>query len=442
MTIHPPMLRSVTVRAPGRVNLIGEHIDYCGFGVLPCAISRSVQVSVSVPYSVPDDYPKLSVSHSEDTVKYSCRSLRSNFKRDESPHWSDYVLAAYMGICEYVVGGLESVGKSSVLESSSLCPIEVLVGGDIPPAAGLSSSSAVVVGVVSGLVRLFALPLSAQEIAALAADCERHAGVAGGGMDQSAILLSCAGFATHVEFFPSLSASKVKVPGRFVAAHCGVVSAKAVDATWKFNRRVLEVRLAAGLLSGGLKSLDKLPTFREVKGSLSFPECLQSVEDVLPQFINADDLIGSEHLFDDRMMNVLKHLKGDMLIIKRRAKHVFTEAQRVHSFIEAAGRDDFHEMGRLMNESDASCHDDYDCGCLELRELTDLMRSSGALGARLTGAGWGGFAIALVQGGDDDVHKFMNGLKEKFYEPRNLYDTADMMFEFTPSEGARIIHEE
>jgi N-acetylgalactosamine kinase len=86
-----------------------------------------------------------------------------------------------------------------------------------------------------------------------------------------------------------------------------------------------------------------------------------------------------------------------------RAYHVLTEAQRVHEFKRVCDQEDLNEdskiqqLGKLMNESQHSCNLYYDCSSIELNELTQLARDSGALGSRLTGAGWGGCSVSLVK---------------------------------------------
>jgi N-acetylgalactosamine kinase len=117
----------------------------------------------------------------------------------------------------------------------------------------------------------------------------------------------------------------------------------------------------------------------------------------------------------------------------------FSEAKRVEDFILAAKCGDLARMGELMNASHQSCSQLYECSCPELDELTALMRENGALGARLTGAGWGGFAIALVPAGC--AEKLISALAEEFYSPRGILGLKNYVFEFEPSEGAKIISE-
>lgn len=86
--------------------------------------------------------------------------------------------------------------------------------------------------------------------------------------------------------------------------------------------------------------------------------------------------------------------------MRSRARHVFSEALRVEQFEAACEQNDIREMGRLMNDSHRSCALDYECSCQELDDICQLYLEHGALGARLTGAGWGGCAVVLFAASD------------------------------------------
>uniref|UniRef100_A0A803QZC1 GHMP kinase C-terminal domain-containing protein n=1 Tax=Cannabis sativa TaxID=3483 RepID=A0A803QZC1_CANSA len=130
-----------------------------------------------------------------------------------------------------------------------------------------------------------------------------------------------------------------------------------------------------------------------------------------------------------------------------RASHVYTEAKRVHAFKDTvysnlSEEDILKELGDLMNESHHSCSVQYECSCPELEELVGICRKYGALGARLTGAGWGGCAVALVK--ENIVPQFILNLKEHFYQSRiekgviNNNDLGLYVFASKPSSGAAI----
>ncbi|KAF3676173.1 Galactokinase [Capsicum annuum] len=133
--------------------------------------------------------------------------------------------------------------------------------------------------------------------------------------------------------------------------------------------------------------------------------------------------------------------------LHQRAAHVFSEAKRVHAFKDTVSSDLSDEdmlkkLGDLMNESHHSCSVLYECSCLELEELVKICRDNGALGARLTGAGWGGCAVALVK--ESLVPQFILNLKEQFYQSRidkgtiSKNDLGLYIFASKPSSGAAI----
>ena len=428
--------------APGRVNLIGEHIDYCGFSVLPCAIEKRVTVDVELVKGV--SY-KLRIEQEEQTEKYDAREFMIAERYGKTPHWTDYVLAAYRGVSQLRRYEEHDTKKQSELNQYS---IKVSVKGDIPPAAGLSSSSALVVASGLAFLDCFNIQLTPLDLANYCADWERYSGTAGGGMDQAAILLSKPNHATLIDFEPNLKATPVQVCGQFVAAHCMVNSAKAVNAAQQFNQRVLECRIGSVLL-GALtfqKVVMKDHGYHILSGLFSMTAAIRKVLNKVVQlpeclFISElTDAIVQQYCLDDRLKAAWRAAQGVNLKIRSRARHVLSEALRVQEFIESAA--DPHKMGRIMNESDLSCQFDYECSCPELAELTECMRKAGALGARLTGAGWGGFAIALLDA-DQDIESFMEEIKRCFYEGRGVSlngpeQMHKLLFTFEPSEGARL----
>jgi galactokinase len=247
--------------APGRVNLIGEHIDYEGYSVLPMAIAQSMAVAVSTasPPSTPGGitmriantdpaYPTLFISlasQGDATGDALFQSLTAAL--DASTAWARYVLCGYMAAIEW----------SPALARQSFTA-DVLVDGTIPPACGLSSSSALVVAsalaLASALSAVGDLPTRTQ----LADKCryaEQYVGTAGGGMDQAVSCLAAKNAALFVNFEPALQVEPVAFPHAFqrgevvfLVVNSGVQAHKAEDAAERFNKRVVECALAAKLL--------------------------------------------------------------------------------------------------------------------------------------------------------------------------------------------------
>uniref|UniRef100_A0A2K6PDE5 Galactokinase 2 n=1 Tax=Rhinopithecus roxellana TaxID=61622 RepID=A0A2K6PDE5_RHIRO len=251
------------VRAPGRVNVIGEHIDYCGYSVLPMAIEQDVLIAVE-----PVKTYTLQLANTNPLYPDFSTSA-NNIQIDKTKAlWHNYFLCGLKGIQEHF--GL-----------SNLTGMNCLVDGNIPPSSGLSSSSALVC--CAGLVTLTVLGrnLSKVELAEICAKSEPYIGTEGGGMDQSISFLAEEGTARLIEFSP-LRATDVKLPSGavFVIANSCVEMNKA--ATSHFNIRMMECRLAAKLLAK-YKNLqwDNVLRLEEVQAKLgiSLEEMLLVTED-------------------------------------------------------------------------------------------------------------------------------------------------------------------
>jgi N-acetylgalactosamine kinase len=424
--------------APGRVNLIGEHIDYNGFGVLPCAIDRVTVVAIGVSQShetkefcvsqVSSVGPEFDVSF--DTVPEVNK---------ECHHWSNYVQGAYLSLRESGV----QLPRGMVL----------VIGGDLPQACGLSSSSSLVVACVMAMSSLASCEselLPREKLAEISTKAEWLVGTAGGGMDQAAILLSEKGFASHIEFNPVRITEKVKLPKgvSFVVANSQVRSAKAETVNQNFNKRVFECKLGQILLRSGLSLEDRdivEDNFSRIhsdkyKAGAGFGDILNDCESLLPEEpVSREkvvELIGQETL--DRLLKGLPWARGvweanEFFSIYRRALHVYKEAERVETFISACAQGNIHGMIDCINSSGDSLDINYECSVPELRELVHVMRESGCVAARLVGAGFGGCALGMIMP-EDDVEDVMGKIRRKFFFEQNRQNC----FSFEPAAGCAI----
>ncbi|KAJ8398263.1 hypothetical protein AAFF_G00428330 [Aldrovandia affinis] len=418
--------------APGRVNLIGEHIDYCGYAVLPMAIEQNILAAVSVNETRTIHLANANPQYNDYTVSAGDIEIdRAN------PQWQYYFLCGVKGIQEHL-GLAEPAGMQCVVD------------GTVPASSGLSSSSALVC--CAGLLTTEAnhKTLSKVELAETCARSERYIGTEGGGMDQSISFLAEEGTAKLIEFSP-LRATDVKLPADavFVIANCCVEMNKA--ATSHFNIRVVECRIAAkmlaksrGLAWSGLLKLGEVQT--ELGASLE--DMVQIVEEVLhPEPYSREEVcqllgITPQSFSNDILSPNTQHVSHFKL--HQRARHVYGEAARVLQFQAVCERGSdgaVQELGALMQQSHASCRDLYECSCPELDQLVDTCLRAGAAGSRLTGAGWGGCVVSMVP--IDVLDSFLPKVRESYYQPdaRRSALEKQSLFVTKPGGGAALLFE-
>lgn len=333
-------------RAPARINLIGEHIDYNGGMVLPCAISCFI-----------DGY--VSSRNDNQIVAYS-----TNFEDKFSADLNDIEYLKSNGWSNYVFGVFKILKQEGYTVKNGL---NILIDSNIPLGSGLSSSAALLDLVLYIASDQFGLRLDLKTIARLAQKTENEfCGLKCGIMDQAAIalgkkdkaiLLDCDKFEYEYKDIDlgeySFVVLKTNTPRNLVES--------------KYNERVEECDRALNKLKKAydINNLSEL----EVKD-------LNQIEKVLN---------------DD--------------ILYRRTKHVITENDRVKRFSKALEKKDIHMLGQILQESHQSLKNDYEVTGIYLDAIVDAAKDSGAIGARMTGAGFGGCAIALIKSNEFDSFK-------------------------------------
>lgn len=326
------------VRAPGRVNLIGEHTDYNDGFVLPMAIDRAMWIALR-----PRDDRRV-IGHSIDLDERVAFSLESI--SEEKAGWGDYVKGVAWSLSEagYRLEGWEGV-----------------VAGDVPIAAGLSSSAALEMAVVQAFAATSGFPADAITMAKIAQRAENEwVGVSCGIMDQ---LISAAGVAGHAVLIDCRSLELQPVP----LPHDSVVV-------------VLDTTTRRGLVDS---------VYNERRA----------------QCEAAARFFGVSALRDVSVDQLRTEAGGLDALARRRAQHVVTESARTLRAAEAMRRGDAVEMGELMDASHVSLRDDFEVSSPELDAIVSCaQREDAAYGARMTGAGLGGCAVALVR--SDVVYAF------------------------------------
>ena len=344
--------------APGRINLIGEHTDYNGGFVLPCAVGRRIAVAMGG-----GDGELYSTNFDE--------TRRLSNEKDSS--WADYPRGVAWAFDE----------KGRRIEN-----FRAAYAGDVPLGSGLSSSAAIEAATALALDKLFGLQSDRKDLAVLCQRAENEfVGVQSGIMDQYASLLCEEGSALLVDC-RSLEAEGV--PLDLEAAGLALL--------------VCDTRVERGLADTG---------YNDRRAACE----------------RAARTLGVEQLRDAGIEN-LSRLSGEEL---RRARHIVTENARVLEAVEALRAEDFRELGRLMYQSHASMRDDFEISTRELDAFVELSEATGALGARLTGAGFGGCAIALVH--TEETGALSRAGRETF-AGRGFEDP--LFYEFVPAAGAEV----
>ena len=353
-------------RAPGRVNLIGEHTDYNDGFVMPAAIEFSTIAAVS--------------PRTDSKVHVYSKTLDKSFEFDlDDPapkpvdDWSDYVAGTAYSLRD---GGAKLRGANLLIDS------------DVPLGSGLSSSAAIEVSTAYALLAIAGVAMEPIQIALACQRAENHfVGVRSGIMDQFA---SCFGALGHALMLDcrSLGHQKLPLPPNVSLVVCNTM-VKHELAAGEYNQRRADCEEGAKAL--GIRAL---------------------------RDITVEEFADRGKVLPERIF--------------RRCRHVVTENARVEEAAQALRSHDCAVFGELMNESHASLDQDYEVTCPELNVMVELARQvSGVYGARMTGGGFGGCTINLVQ--TDAVERFHQMVAKGYQERTGL---APEIYVTAASQGA------
>jgi N-acetylgalactosamine kinase len=387
------------VRAPGRVNLIGEHTDYSGLPVLPIAIDRSTVIVAARGAGTEVELYNADLSYPSRQFP-----LAASIPPSPSGDWANYVKAAIQGVIDHFV--------ARGVDFARLRGGVMAVQGRVPAAAGLSSSAALTVAAALAFMAMNGLELPAIETAQMVARSEWYVGTLAGGMDQAASLLGRRGHALLVEFNP-IRVRPIRMPAdaALVVADSREVADKSGKVRAEYNRRVIECAIAARILAralglAGVRLIGDI-VYRleswdpdDLTGRLAdaAPSQLGGLDDAA-RILGVDaEALGSELFGSAPNRAVLDSSRP--LEILRRLRHVLSETARVERAAVALQEQELDEVGALMNASHQSLKEDFEVSTPRLDLMVECARRGGALGARLTGAGFGGSIIALCRASD------------------------------------------
>lgn len=347
----------IVTEAPGRVNLIGEHVDYCDGFVMPFAISDRTYAAIAKR-----DDRKIRISSKqrpEEIFETSLDLLSTTGQGD----WERYILGVIWAFDKKITTGLD-----------------ILVDGGVALGAGLSSSAALECSVATALNHLFAAGLSLPELARLAQRAENeYVGVPCGIMDQSVSLMAQAGNALLLD---CRDLSTEQIPLDLASAGLELL--------------IIDTRAHHALVDGG------------------YAERRASCE-------SAASKLGVKALRDCSIALLESSRAKLTELEYMRAEHVVKDIERVYETVDFLKRNDFESVGKILTKSHASLRDLFEISCVELDLAVDTSLANKSLGGRMIGGGFGGSAIALFKVADIEPAKLAIAAAFKtagFVEPR------------------------
>ena len=351
-------------KVPARINLIGEHIDYNGGKVLPCAISYYMTGLFSYRLD-----KRVVVYSNKFDSKFSAEIDTISYKKRNS--WSNYVFGIFATLREqdYIIP----------------CGLNIFIDSDISLGAGLSSSAALLDLVIFIVNDVFKLGIDLMTLAKLAHRTENEfCGLKCGIMDQTAILLGRKNNAIL------LDCSNLRYDYKEMALR-----------TYFFV--VLKTNMPHNLVKS--------------KYNERVEECEKALEIIKKRF-NVNNLC---ELFEYQLPECEKLLNDPILY--KRVKHVVTENERVQQFSSMMTLGKTEEMGRLLNESHRSLKEDYEVTGEYLDTIVEAALHSGSIGARMTGGGFGGCAIALIS--SKIFEDFKTNVDKEYFAKLKIHPTVE-----------------
>ncbi len=371
---------SAVYAAPGRVNLVGEHTDYNSGLCLPIALPYATYAAVA-----PREDDVLTLTSFQESGRF--RATLGSIGPGRVSGWASYAAGVIWAARE---DGLDVPG------------MDIVVHGTVPLGAGLSSSASLECSIAIAVAELSGLEddeATRRRLIEICGRAEREvAGAPTGGLDQTASLLAESG---HALLLDCQDWSLTQLPWD-PAAH-------------GLELLVVDTRAAHALSDGSYgQRRDQCHHAAEALGATSL------------RAVSLDDLRELAHLH---------HLRPSSGVLAARARHVVTEIQRVRAATELLRHDDYPALGAIFSASHASLRDDFEVSCPELDTVCEVATTAGALGARMTGGGFGGSAIVLTP--VDKVPGVMTRITQAF-QRRGW--TAPLFLSGSAAPGARRVH--
>ena len=472
-------------RAPGRVNLMGRHIEHRGGSINVVSINREMLLVASARS---DD--RVVLCNTDPAFPEREFSILEDIRQYDTTNWVDFIESE--AITRMVLdhkGDWMNYVKAGVLRlqlenrHSILCGMNLMFSGNIPMAAGLSSSSSIVVATMEAAIGLNSMDLQPQTFINLCGEGEWFVGSRGGAGDHAAMKCGQKGMITHLGFFPFRIEKAVRFPEscRLVVANSFVQAKKSAGAKDQFNQKVASYEFGLMLIREKFPQYrDRLRYLRDVNPETMrvLPSRIYEILLELPERVTPGELFTllpqQEH---EHIRQILKsHQPPEFYDIRSVVLYGVAECERARKCVELLEKQDYATLGEMMNIShdgdrvykdgqpyDYALHDEalyvltadlksedpervaaaqlwhqpggYACSTRTIDELVDYLKTrDGVLGTQLSGAGLGGCIMILVE--KEKTEQLLADVKEWYYDKNGLPMGAEV---FSPVAGSMTI---
>lgn len=452
----------VITRSPGRINLMGRHIDHRGGSINVITTDKDI-----VFVSSPRDDDTVNITNIDSAYPERSFSIKETLGDAKHGSWLDYLNnESVKNELGKSGGDWSNYVKSSVLRAQfefddSICGMDMAAGGTIPIAAGLSSSSSIVVAVMEAVVALNALNITDKDFINLCGEGEWFVGSRGGAGDQAAMKCGKSGRVVHIGFKPFQVVSDVAFSDKYavLVANSMIQAKKSEESKDTFNAKIASYEFSFMLIKkffpeyefGELRDVAKIKPHSDIYKILkAIPETVTrgSIKALLPEYADSISKIFATH--------------KDPGVYELRGVALFgiTECVRSEKCLQLLQDKDYKAFGTLMATSHngdrvgataitdeylqklidenvelSTVSGDYGCSTKQIDYLVDLLSDTdGVLGSQIIGAGLGGCVIALVEKSKADT--VLNLINEKYYDKYGYEHSAYIC---TASHGSKVL---
>lgn len=452
----------VITRAPGRINLMGRHIDHRGGGINVMATDKDI---VFVSAMREDDC--VNITNISEAFPDKCFSISSVLGEKKYQQWLDY-LADKTIVAELARnnGCWSNYVKSAVIRAQfqydfSLCGMDMAASGTIPAAAGLSSSSSIVVAVMEAVVALNSLNISDREFINLCGEGEWFVGSRGGSGDHAAIKCGKANHIVHLGFKPFEIGNKAIFSNEYavIVANSMIKAKKSEGSRDKFNAKVATYEFAFMLIKR-LFPEHNFVQFRDIAKVKPHSDIYKMLK-AIPETVTRGAILALLPEYKDRIKQIFDtHAEPDFYDLRGVALYGISECARAERCMELLNEGKYVELGELMkishngdrvgmerisdtrldllieNNADIALqYGRYDCSTEQIDYLCDLLNAiDGVLGSEIVGAGLGGCVIALVE--KEKAEHIIKEINKQYYDKYGYEYGAHV---YTASHGSSVL---